>query len=63
MLQSSLAEKDPDSPTLINAFQLIGMSLSLDLSGFFEIEVIIVRGRLFPGFYITTTNFTIYNKV
>ncbi|KAL3812209.1 hypothetical protein ACJIZ3_013477 [Penstemon smallii] len=31
-------EKDPESPTLINAFQLIGMSSSLDLSGFFEKE-------------------------
>ncbi|KAI3469209.1 hypothetical protein Pfo_025872 [Paulownia fortunei] len=32
------AEKDPDSPTLINAFQLIGMSSCLHLSGFFENE-------------------------
>ncbi|XP_011071316.1 CBL-interacting serine/threonine-protein kinase 1-like [Sesamum indicum] len=32
------AEKDPDSHTLINAFQLIGMSSCLDLSGFFEKE-------------------------
>ncbi|KAL0392220.1 UNVERIFIED_CONTAM: CBL-interacting serine/threonine-protein kinase [Sesamum radiatum] len=31
-------ERDPDSPTLINAFQLIGMSSCLDLSGFFEKE-------------------------
>lgn len=31
-------EKDPESPTLINAFELIGMSSSLDLSGFFEKE-------------------------
>lgn len=32
-------EKDPESPpTLINAFQLIGMSSCLDLSGFFEQE-------------------------
>ncbi|KAL0367864.1 UNVERIFIED_CONTAM: CBL-interacting protein kinase [Sesamum radiatum] len=31
-------KKDPDSPTLINAFQLIGMSSCLDLSGFFEKE-------------------------
>uniref|UniRef100_A0A175YQL3 non-specific serine/threonine protein kinase n=1 Tax=Daucus carota subsp. sativus TaxID=79200 RepID=A0A175YQL3_DAUCS len=36
--ESPLAEKDVDSPTLINAFQLIGMSSSLDLSGFFEKE-------------------------
>ncbi|KAL6535644.1 CBL-interacting serine/threonine-protein kinase 1 [Orobanche minor] len=32
------AEKAPESPTLINAFQLIGMSSCLDLSGFFEKE-------------------------
>ncbi|KAK7830257.1 cbl-interacting serine/threonine-protein kinase 1 [Quercus suber] len=32
------AEKSPGSPTLINAFQLIGMSSCLDLSGFFEKE-------------------------
>ncbi|KAI3459159.1 hypothetical protein Pfo_015822 [Paulownia fortunei] len=32
------AEKDSDLPTLINAFQLIGMSSCLDLSGFFEKE-------------------------
>ncbi|KAL0392218.1 UNVERIFIED_CONTAM: CBL-interacting serine/threonine-protein kinase [Sesamum radiatum] len=31
-------ERDPDSSTLINAFQLIGMSSCLDLSGFFEKE-------------------------
>ncbi|KAK4383297.1 CBL-interacting protein kinase [Sesamum angolense] len=31
-------ERDPDSPTLINAFQLIGVSSCLDLSGFFEKE-------------------------
>ncbi|XP_027329993.1 CBL-interacting serine/threonine-protein kinase 1-like isoform X2 [Abrus precatorius] len=30
--------RDPGSPTLINAFQLIGMSSCLDLSGFFEKE-------------------------
>lgn len=34
----SEGEKSPRSPTLINAFQLIGMSSSLDLSGFFEKE-------------------------
>ncbi|XP_004297073.1 PREDICTED: CBL-interacting serine/threonine-protein kinase 1 isoform X2 [Fragaria vesca subsp. vesca] len=37
----SEGEKSPDlrhSPTLINAFQLIGMSSCLDLSGFFEKE-------------------------
>lgn len=31
-------ERDPESPSLINAFQLIGMSSCLDLSGFFENE-------------------------
>ena len=34
-------EKTSDSPTVINAFQLIGMSLFLDLSGLFETEVTI----------------------
>ncbi|KAL7205543.1 hypothetical protein ACSBR2_018474 [Camellia fascicularis] len=34
----SEAKKNPDSPTLINAFQLIGMSSCLDLSSFFEKE-------------------------
>ncbi|KAF5738800.1 hypothetical protein HS088_TW13G01701 [Tripterygium wilfordii] len=37
--QPAEMEKSPDSPTLINAFQLIGMSSCLDLSGFFEKEV------------------------
>ncbi|GFZ13826.1 CBL-interacting protein kinase 1 [Actinidia rufa] len=36
--ESSETERNPDSPTLINAFQLIGMSSCLDLSGFFEKE-------------------------
>jgi 5'-AMP-activated protein kinase catalytic alpha subunit len=35
---SSESEKQPGSPSLINAFQLIGMSSCLDLSGFFEKE-------------------------
>ncbi|XP_021290860.1 CBL-interacting serine/threonine-protein kinase 1 [Herrania umbratica] len=30
--------RSPESPTIINAFQLIGMSSCLDLSGFFEEE-------------------------
>ncbi|XP_042989643.1 CBL-interacting serine/threonine-protein kinase 1-like isoform X2 [Carya illinoinensis] len=34
----SEGDKSPGSPTLINAFQLIGMSSCLDLSGFFEKE-------------------------
>ncbi|XP_052208605.1 CBL-interacting serine/threonine-protein kinase 1-like [Diospyros lotus] len=36
-------EKSPESATLINAFQLIGMLSSLDLSGFFEKEDISQR--------------------
>ncbi|PSR97843.1 CBL-interacting serine/threonine-protein kinase [Actinidia chinensis var. chinensis] len=36
--ESSETEQNPDSATLINAFQLIGMSSCLDLSGFFEKE-------------------------
>ncbi|XP_027358306.1 CBL-interacting serine/threonine-protein kinase 1-like isoform X2 [Abrus precatorius] len=33
----------PGSPTLINAFQLIGMSSCLDLSGFFEKELKVIQ--------------------
>ncbi|XP_030468917.2 CBL-interacting serine/threonine-protein kinase 1 [Syzygium oleosum] len=40
---TSEGEKSPRSPTLINAFQLIGMSSCLDLSGFFEKEDISER--------------------
>ena len=42
-MQTPEAERDPDSPYLINAFQLIGMSACLDLSGFFEKEVVSER--------------------
>ncbi|KAJ4955849.1 hypothetical protein NE237_012632 [Protea cynaroides] len=42
-------EKDPDSPTLINAFQLIGMSSCLDLSGFFEKEEASERKIMFTS--------------
>ncbi|GKV10448.1 hypothetical protein SLEP1_g21809 [Rubroshorea leprosula] len=45
----SCAPKSPDSPTLINAFQLIGMSSSLDLSGFFENEDVSQRKILFTS--------------
>ncbi|VYS48462.1 unnamed protein product [Arabidopsis thaliana] len=38
MMKEYEEEKSPDSPTIINAFQLIGMSSFLDLSGFFETE-------------------------
>lgn len=38
-MNQSNGEKIPGFPTLINAFQLIGMSSYLDLSGFFEKEV------------------------
>ncbi|GKE03656.1 CBL-interacting serine/threonine-protein kinase 1-like protein [Tanacetum coccineum] len=33
------SDKDPQSPTHINAFELIGMSSSLDISGLFEKEI------------------------
>ncbi|KAG7991051.1 hypothetical protein I3843_02G056400 [Carya illinoinensis] len=36
--EPSEVDKNPGSPTLMNAFQLIGMSSCLDLSGFFEKE-------------------------
>ena len=39
MVKVSEEEKSPDSPTVINAFELIGMSSFLDLSGLFETEV------------------------
>ncbi|KAL2464451.1 CBL-interacting serine/threonine-protein kinase 1 [Forsythia ovata] len=45
------AEKDPESPTLINAFQLIGMSSCLDLSGFFEKEDVSERKIRFTSNY------------
>lgn len=38
-MQPANVENKPESPALINAFQLISMSSSLDLSGFFESEV------------------------
>ncbi|CAK9144505.1 unnamed protein product [Ilex paraguariensis] len=47
----SEAEKDPESPTLINAFQLIGMSSCLDLSGFFEKEDVSERKIRFTSNY------------
>ncbi|XP_057806128.1 CBL-interacting serine/threonine-protein kinase 1-like isoform X1 [Salvia miltiorrhiza] len=43
------AERDPDSPYVINAFQLIGMSSCLDLSGFFEKEVVSERNIRFTS--------------
>uniref|UniRef100_M4DQC3 non-specific serine/threonine protein kinase n=1 Tax=Brassica campestris TaxID=3711 RepID=M4DQC3_BRACM len=36
-------EKSPDFPTVINAFELIGMSSFLDLSGLFETEKVLDR--------------------
>ncbi|XP_058076210.1 CBL-interacting serine/threonine-protein kinase 1 [Magnolia sinica] len=44
-------DKEPNSPTLINAFQLIGMSSSLDLSGFFEKEDVSERKIRFTSNY------------
>ncbi|KAK7328565.1 hypothetical protein VNO77_22676 [Canavalia gladiata] len=41
----------PGSPTLINAFQLIGMSSFLDLSGFFEKEDVSERKIRFTSTY------------
>ncbi|XP_059638115.1 CBL-interacting serine/threonine-protein kinase 1-like [Cornus florida] len=46
---ASEAEKNSKSPTLINAFQLIGMSSFLDLSGFFEKEDISERKMRFTS--------------
>ncbi|KAG5555408.1 hypothetical protein RHGRI_012823 [Rhododendron griersonianum] len=43
------AEQKAESPTLINAFQLIGMSSCLDLSGFFEKEDVSERKIRFPS--------------
>ncbi|KAK8940306.1 CBL-interacting protein kinase 1 [Platanthera guangdongensis] len=52
---------DPDerrnTPTLINAFQLIGMSSSLDLSGFFEQEDVSERKVRFTSNYSPKTLF------
>lgn len=45
------AEKQRGSPTLINAFQLIGMSSCLDLSGFFEKEDVSERKIRFTSNY------------
>ncbi|KAL1204331.1 CBL-interacting serine/threonine-protein kinase 17 [Cardamine amara subsp. amara] len=42
-MKGSEEEKRPYSPTVINAFQLIGMSSFLDLSGFFEKEKVSER--------------------
>ncbi|XP_043723289.1 CBL-interacting protein kinase 1-like isoform X2 [Telopea speciosissima] len=44
-------EEDPGLPTLINAFQLIGMSSCLDLSGFFEKEEASERKIMFTSNY------------
>ncbi|KAM7277737.1 hypothetical protein ACFE04_004871 [Oxalis oulophora] len=43
--------RSPDTPTLINAFQLIGMSSCLDLSGFFEKEDVSERKIRFTSNY------------
>ncbi|KAL5700411.1 cAMP-dependent protein kinase [Ranunculus cassubicifolius] len=44
-------ERQPSSPTLINAFELIGMSSCLDLSGFFEKEDVSERKIRFTSSY------------
>ncbi|KAM7487981.1 hypothetical protein LguiB_025465 [Lonicera macranthoides] len=70
----SEADKDPGSPTLINAFQLIGMSSCLDLSGFFEKEDVSERKIRFMSNYsskqllerieetVTQMGFKVHNK-
>ncbi|XP_050218756.1 CBL-interacting serine/threonine-protein kinase 1 [Mercurialis annua] len=67
-------ESGPGSPTLINAFQLIGMSSCLDLSGFFEKEDVSERKVRFTSHYskkdllekientVTEMGFRIQNK-
>ncbi|XP_057958966.1 CBL-interacting serine/threonine-protein kinase 1 isoform X2 [Malania oleifera] len=50
-VQPSENEKNPDSPPTINAFQLIGMSSCLDLSGFFEKEDVSERKIRFTSNY------------
>ncbi|XP_071937678.1 CBL-interacting serine/threonine-protein kinase 1-like isoform X2 [Coffea arabica] len=49
--EPSEAEKDPESSHLINAFELIGMSSCLDLSGFFEKEDVSDRKIRFTSTY------------
>ncbi|XP_068664241.1 CBL-interacting protein kinase 1-like [Aristolochia californica] len=49
--ESNQIDKQGDVPTLINAFQLIGMSSSLDLSGFFEKEDVSERKIRFTSNY------------
>ncbi|KAK1407801.1 hypothetical protein QVD17_39428 [Tagetes erecta] len=49
------SEKDQESPVHINAFELIGMSSSLDLSGFFEKEDVSERKVRFTSTYSPRT--------
>ncbi|XP_059632038.1 CBL-interacting serine/threonine-protein kinase 1-like [Cornus florida] len=49
--EPSDTEKSPEPPSLINAFQLIGMSSCLDLSGFFEKEDVSERKIRFTSNY------------
>lgn len=49
--KATKADKKPDSPSLINAFELIGMSSYLDLSGFFEKEDVSERKVRFTSNY------------
>ncbi|KAF9597326.1 hypothetical protein IFM89_017229 [Coptis chinensis] len=50
-LKPTDTEKQPGLPTLINAFELIGMSSCLDLSGFFEKEDVSERKIRFTSNY------------
>ncbi|XP_050942603.1 CBL-interacting serine/threonine-protein kinase 1 isoform X3 [Cucumis melo] len=47
--EPSDVENSPESPSIINAFELIGMSSSLDLSGFFEQEDVSERKTRFTS--------------
>uniref|UniRef100_A0A1J3GUW7 non-specific serine/threonine protein kinase n=1 Tax=Noccaea caerulescens TaxID=107243 RepID=A0A1J3GUW7_NOCCA len=55
-IQEDLSEEEkiPDSPTVINAFQLIGMSSFLDLSGLFETEKVSERQIRFTSNRLAT---------
>ncbi|KAL1812388.1 hypothetical protein ACET3Z_022453 [Daucus carota] len=57
--QSSLAEKDAESSTSINAFRLISMASSVDLSGFFEKE----KRKTFDENFLRKDTSSIYKLV
>ncbi|CAN8321181.1 unnamed protein product [Cochlearia groenlandica] len=51
LVQENISEEDKSnvSPTVINAFQLIGMSSFLDLSGFFDNEKVLEKRIIFTS--------------